>query len=108
MNKRYSAKGGVGVSELRNPVFQQRYPHTLMKNKIIHIISAFLLASMVVPIVVEGVELARDHTPAESSPFTRKVSERDLLYLDAAAAKAYEYPQGVMRVTAPLPQQELP
>lgn len=79
-----------------------------MKHKMIHIVSAFLLASMVVPVIVEGVELVRTHEPAESSPFTQQVSRQDLLYLDTAAQRAYEPPRGVMRFTAPLPERVLP
>lgn len=79
-----------------------------MKNKIIHIVSAFLLASMVVPIIVEGVELTRDHNVTESVPTLQQRSRHDMLYFDADALRVYDPQRSGMRFTMPQGQQAQP
>lgn len=95
------------MSEHRNKRFRT-HPYTLMKNKVIQIISAFLLASMVVPIIVEGVELARDHSAAEVSPISDSAARHDLLYPDTAALHAYDSLPHAQHYAAPLPKLEMP
>lgn len=74
-----------------------------MKNKIIQIISAFLLAGMVVPVIVEGVELARTLPDRENTPFTERVKYQERMNADEARLRAQAPSRAPMRYTVTPP-----